>query len=199
MTKSHEKIVLKYERAWTELFPLLKNAQNVPVDTKHRFPIKFSDPERRCQHSPGAHCCRAAQFAFIVFMRVVIGYIAQWRKQWFREIKVFKKCPKVNPYCNAIFDPILFKPFLDGAKWPKFCAKYFSLSKKSNIGCIFFICLWSIVKGWSENYEIRTMYASCHEQKLHICLLILTEVMVDLIFLNTRSQVMCIQTNVFLV
>ena len=36
-------------------------------------------------------------------------------------------------------------------------------------------------------------------EKLHICLLILTEVMVDLIFLNTRSQVMCIQTNVFLV
>ena len=27
-----------------------------------------------------------------------------------------KKCPKVNPYCNAIFDPILFKPFLDSAK-----------------------------------------------------------------------------------
>ena len=90
---------------------------------------------------------------------------AQWRKQWFREIKVFKKCPKVNPYCNAIFDPILFKPFLDGAKWPKFCAKYFSLLKKSNIGCIFFIFLWTIMKGWSDNYEIHTMYASCHVQK----------------------------------
>ena len=90
---------------------------------------------------------------------------AQWRKQWIREIKVFKKCPKVNPYCNAIFDPILFKPFLDGAKWPKFCAKYFSLLKKSNIGCIFFIFLWTIMKGWSDNYEIHTMYASCHVQK----------------------------------
>ena len=33
-----------------------------------------------------------------------------------KEIEVFKKCPKVNPYCNAIFDPIIFKPFLDGAK-----------------------------------------------------------------------------------
>ena len=90
---------------------------------------------------------------------------AQWRKQWIREIKVFKKCPKVNPYCNAIFDPILFKPFLDSAKWPKFCAKNFSLLKKSNIGCIFFIFLWTIMKGWSDNYEIHTMYASCHVQK----------------------------------
>ena len=53
--------------------------------------------------------------------------IAQWRKQGIREIKVCKKCPKVNPYCDAICDPILIKPFLDGAKWPKFCAKYFSL------------------------------------------------------------------------
>ena len=29
----------------------------------------------------------------------------------------------------------------------------------------FFICLWSIVKGWSDNYEICTMYALCHLQK----------------------------------
>ena len=55
------------------------------------------------------------------------GSNALWRKQGIREIKVCKKCPKVNPYCDAIFDPILIKPFLDGAKWPKFCAKYFSL------------------------------------------------------------------------
>ena len=94
-----------------------------------------------------------------------VFYNAQWRKQWFREIKVFKKCPKVNPYCNAIFDPILFKTFWDGAKWPKFCAKYFSLLKKSNIGCIFFNFLWTIMKGWSDNSEIHTMYASCHVQK----------------------------------
>ena len=92
----------------------------------------------------------------------LFSFIAQWRKQWIREIEVFKKCPKVNPYCNAIFYPILFKPFLDGAKWPKFCAKYFSLLKKSNIGCIFFIFLWNIVKGWLDHYEIYTMYASCH-------------------------------------
>ena len=39
-----------------------------------------------------------------------------WRKQGIREIKVCKKCPKVNPYCDAICDPILVKPFLDGAK-----------------------------------------------------------------------------------
>ena len=93
------------------------------------------------------------------------GATALWRKQGIREIKVCKKCPKVNPYCDAICDPILIKPFLDGAKWPKFCAKYFSLLKKSNIGCIFFIFLWTIMKGWSDNYEIHTMYASCHVQK----------------------------------
>ena len=75
MTTNHGKVVQKCEKASTEPFPQLKNAPHVQVDTKHRFPIKFSDPERRCQHSPGAHCCRAAQFAFIVFMRVVIGYI----------------------------------------------------------------------------------------------------------------------------
>ena len=90
---------------------------------------------------------------------------ALWRKQGIREIKVCKKCPKVNPYCDAIFDPILFKPFLDGAKWPKFCAKYFSLSQKSNIGSISFICLWHTMKGWSDNFEIRTMYTSCHVEK----------------------------------
>ena len=32
-----------------------------------------------------------------------------------KEIKVCKKCPKVKPYCEPIFDPIMFKPFLDGA------------------------------------------------------------------------------------
>ena len=41
---------------------------------------------------------------------------ALWRKQGIREIKVCKKCPKGNPYCNAFFDPILFKPLLDGVK-----------------------------------------------------------------------------------
>ena len=41
------------------------------------------------------------------------GTSALWRKQGIREIKVCKKCPKVNPYCDAIFDPILMKPFLD--------------------------------------------------------------------------------------
>ena len=28
-----------------------------------------------------------------------------------KENEVCKKCPKVNPYCNAIFDPIMSKPF----------------------------------------------------------------------------------------
>ena len=30
-----------------------------------------------------------------------------------KEIKVCKKCPKVKPYCVPIFDPNMFKPFLD--------------------------------------------------------------------------------------
>ena len=80
-----------------------------------------------------------------------------------KEIKI--ECPKENSYCEAIFDPIIFNPLLDDAKWPKFCAKYFSLSKNSNIGCFLFVCLWIIVKGWMDNYEIHTMYVSCHVQK----------------------------------
>ena len=63
--------------------------------------------------------------------------IVLWRKQGYSEIKVCKKCPKVNPYCNAIFDPILFKPFLDGAKLPKFCAKYFFVKKVKYWVCFF--------------------------------------------------------------
>ena len=58
-----------------------------------------------------------------------------------KEIKVCKKCPKVKPYCALIFDPIMFKPFLDDAYLPKFLAKCFSLSKQSNIGCIFWFRL----------------------------------------------------------
>ena len=71
-----------------------------------------------------------------------------------KEIEVCKKCPKVEPYFVPIFDPIVVKPCLDDAKWPKFYTKYVSLSKQSNTGCIFFICLWKIVKGWSEKLEI---------------------------------------------
>ena len=82
-----------------------------------------------------------------------------------KDIEVCKKCPRAKTYCAPIFDPIMFKAFLDDAKLPKFCAKYFSLLKKSNIGCIFFIFLWTIMKGWLDHYEIYTMYASCHLQK----------------------------------
>ena len=70
-----------------------------------------------------------------------------------KEIEVWKKCPKVKPYCSPIFDPIMFKPFFADAKLPKFCAKCFSLSKESNIGCIFWICLWKIMNGWSDKLE----------------------------------------------
>ena len=55
-----------------------------------------------------------------------------------KEIKVCKKCPKVKPYCDAIFDQIMSKPFLDGTKWPKFCVKYFSFVKKSKVLGVFF-------------------------------------------------------------
>ena len=82
-----------------------------------------------------------------------------------KEIKVCKKWPKVKPYCAPICDPIMFKTFLDDAKLPKFSAKCFSLSKQSNIGCIFLTCLWKVTKGWSDNYEIYTIYSSCHVQK----------------------------------
>ena len=58
-----------------------------------------------------------------------------------KEIKICKKCPKVEPYYAPIFVPIMFKPFLDDAKLPKFCANCFSLLNQSNIGCIFWICL----------------------------------------------------------
>ena len=64
-----------------------------------------------------------------------------------------KKCPKVKSYCAPIFDPIMFKPFLDDAKLPRFCGKWFSLSKRSNIGCIFWTCLWKNLKGWSDRLE----------------------------------------------
>ena len=43
-----------------------------------------------------------------------------------KEIEVWKKCPKVEPYCVPIFHPIMFKPFWDDAKLPRFCAKCFS-------------------------------------------------------------------------
>ena len=45
-----------------------------------------------------------------------------------KEIEVCKMWPKVKLYCAPICDPIMFKPFLDDAKSPKFCAKCFSLS-----------------------------------------------------------------------
>ena len=58
-----------------------------------------------------------------------------------KEIEVWKKCPKVKPYCTPIFDLIMFKAFLDDAKLPKFCAKCFSLSKSQILGVFFgFVC-----------------------------------------------------------
>ena len=39
-----------------------------------------------------------------------------------KEVKVCKKCAKLKPYCVPMFDPTMFKPFLDDAKLPTFCA-----------------------------------------------------------------------------
>ena len=71
-----------------------------------------------------------------------------------KEIEVCKKCPKVKPYCVPIFDPIMVKPFLDDSKLPKFCTKYVSLSKQSNIGCIFLDLSVKFMNGWSDKLEI---------------------------------------------
>ena len=68
-------------------------------------------------------------------------------------IKVRKKCPNVKLYYVPIFDPIMFKPFLDDAELPKFCARCFYLSKQSNIECIFFIYLWKTLNCWSDKLE----------------------------------------------
>ena len=46
--------------------------------------------------------------------------------------KVCKKCPK---------------------ELPKFCAEHFSLSRQSNIGCMFWICLWKNLNGCSDKLE----------------------------------------------
>ena len=54
-----------------------------------------------------------------------------------KQIKVCKKCPKVKAYCVPIFDPIMFKPFLDDAKLPKFCAKCFSFQNCQIFGVLF--------------------------------------------------------------
>ena len=51
-----------------------------------------------------------------------------------KEIEFCKKCPKVKPYCAPIFDPIMFKPFVDDTKLPKIFAN-------NQISGVFFICL----------------------------------------------------------
>ena len=83
-----------------------------------------------------------------------------------KEIEVCKKCPKEKPYCAPIFDPIMFKPFLDDAILPKFCVKCFSLSNSHILGVFFgFVCEKSWGAGRGTIDEIHTMIASCHEQK----------------------------------
>ena len=75
VVESDQKTWKNAAKIWKSMDWTISTAQkcpNVPVDTKHRFPIKFSDPERRCQHSPGAHCCRVARFSLIVFMEFML-------------------------------------------------------------------------------------------------------------------------------
>ena len=71
------------------------------------------------------------------------------------------------------------KPLLQCYFWSNFVQTFFGWCKITQILCqiffflkqikygghFFFICLWNIVKGWSDNYAIFTMYASCHLQK----------------------------------
>ena len=54
-----------------------------------------------------------------------------------KESEVCKRCPKVNPYYAPIFDPIMFIPFLDDAKLPRFYAKCVALANQLNTGCIY--------------------------------------------------------------
>ena len=76
-----------------------------------------------------------------------------------------QKMTKSKTLLRAHFWSNFVQTFLDDAKLPKFCDKCFSVSKQSNIGCICLICMWKVMKGWSDNYEIYTMYSSCHIEK----------------------------------
>ena len=76
-----------------------------------------------------------------------------------------QKVSKSKTFLRAHFWSNYVQTFLDDAKLAKFCAICFYLSKQSNIGYIFWIFLWKIMKGWSENYEIQTTYSSWHVQK----------------------------------
>ena len=90
---------------------------------------------------------------FLAFLQYIVT-LHNGASNEIKEIEVCKKCSKVKPYCAPTFYPIMFKPFSDGAKSPKYCAKCFSLSKLSNIGWIFWIFLWQIMNGWSDKLEI---------------------------------------------
>ena len=47
----------------------------------------------------------------------------------------------------------------------KILRKIFFFTNWSNIGCFWWICLWKLMKGWSEISEIHTTDASCHAPK----------------------------------
>ena len=63
---------------------------------------------------------------------------AIWRKQGIREIKICKKCPKVNPYCDAISDSILIKPFFGWCKMTQILCQIFFFVKKVKYWMYFF-------------------------------------------------------------
>ena len=54
-------------------------------------------------------------FAVIVVFDDIVKPLHNGASNEIKEIKVCKKCPKVKPYCAPIFDPIMFKSFLDDA------------------------------------------------------------------------------------
>ena len=73
-----------------------------------------------------------------------------------------KSTQKYYHYCEAIY---ICSNLFGWWKMTKILWQIFIFVEKANIGCLFFFCLWSILKGWSESYEIHTMYSSWHVQK----------------------------------
>ena len=50
-----------------------------------------------------------------IYYWIMDGPVHNGASNEIKEIMVCRKCPKVKPYCEPIFVPIMFKPFLDGA------------------------------------------------------------------------------------
>jgi len=79
-----------------------------------------------------------------------------------KDIEVYKKCPKVEPYCVPIFDPNMFKPFLDDTILPKCCAKCFVFVKTVNYYVYFLDLSVKNQNGWSD--KLKNWNWSCLEK-----------------------------------